>query len=94
MKDGDGVTQATISEAAEIHPMQISNMIKALEGKGLVHSGSDPADARVAVISLTDDGTQRLRAAMPVAIDVQTAMFGDDGKMVAVIRQLEAGFKD
>jgi DNA-binding MarR family transcriptional regulator len=93
-RDGDEITQSAIAMAAEIHPMQISQMLKALEGKGLLRKGQNPKDARVAIISLTREGTERLREAMPVAIEVQTAMFGNDGKALALIRKVEMRIKD
>ncbi|MCA2226690.1 MULTISPECIES: MarR family winged helix-turn-helix transcriptional regulator [Nonomuraea] len=54
-----------MTELAEEHAVQLPTMsvqINRLEEAGLVARGSDPADARVRAVELTDEGRVRLRA--------------------------------
>ncbi|MEU7836215.1 MULTISPECIES: MarR family transcriptional regulator [unclassified Nonomuraea] len=54
-----------MTELAEEHAVQLPTMsvqINRLEEAGLVARGTDPADARVRTVELTDEGRVRLRA--------------------------------
>ncbi|MCG5218797.1 MarR family transcriptional regulator [Streptosporangium soli] len=54
-----------MTELAEEHGVQLPTMtvqINRLEDPGLVARGSDPADARVRTVELTDEGRARLEA--------------------------------
>ncbi|NUR83047.1 MAG: MarR family transcriptional regulator [Nonomuraea sp.] len=54
-----------MTELAEEHAVQLPTMtvqINRLEDAGLVARGSDPADARVRTVELTDEGRARLLA--------------------------------
>lgn len=54
-----------MTELAEEHAVQLPTMtvqINRLEDAGLVARGSDPADARVRTVELTDEGRRRLLA--------------------------------
>ncbi|QWT22328.1 MarR family transcriptional regulator [Bacillus sp. NP157] len=72
-------TQTAVAQAAEIHPMQVSLMLKALEAKGMIVRERSTSDVRAKVIRMTSAGVAALRRAMPLAIKVQVDMFGDEG---------------
>ncbi|WP_051580908.1 MarR family winged helix-turn-helix transcriptional regulator [Pseudonocardia acaciae] len=73
-------TQARLARSADIHPMQVSHMLKALEGKGMVARPRGTSDVRTKHIELTRAGVAALRRAMPVVIDVQRRVFGEAGR--------------
>jgi DNA-binding MarR family transcriptional regulator len=88
-KDGKPTSQSAIAQAAEIQPMQISHMVKTLKSKGLLQKGRDPKDARAAAVSVTAQGVSRLVEAMPAAIEVQRRMFGEDARLLEILRGIE-----
>ncbi|GAB3679053.1 MarR family transcriptional regulator [Salinisphaera aquimarina] len=79
-RDGGAPTQTQVALAGNIHAMQVSNVIKALETKRFVARTPNPADSRAKCLHVTDAGLQALRSALPIAIEVQKQMFGADGQ--------------
>jgi DNA-binding MarR family transcriptional regulator len=77
---GDEVTQAQLTRFGDIHPMQVSLMLKALEGKELVTRPRSPDDVRAKRVVVTPMGLTALRAALPLAIEVQKRLFGKEGR--------------
>lgn len=88
-KDGTPTTQSAIAQAAEIQPMQVSHMVKTLEGKGLIVRTRDASDGRALSVTLSHAGVEKLREAMPAAVQVQQAMFGSDCDVLASLRRVE-----
>lgn len=78
-RSGEPVPQAQLAEFSDIHPMQLSLMLKALEGKGLITRMQDSRDARAKNVEMTDAGVDALRHALPLVIAVQERMFGAEG---------------
>ena len=78
-RDGEAVTQAALARFGDIHPMQISHMLKTLESKGMIGRQRSASDARAKHIVITPHGLQALRRSLPVVIAVQRRMFGDEG---------------
>lgn len=78
-RSGEPVTQAALARHGDIHRMQVSQMLKALEGKGLVARARGVTDVRTKHVEVTDAGVAVLRDAMPLAITVQRDLFGDSG---------------
>ncbi len=74
------VTQSELARYGSIHPMQISHMLKTLEGKGFVSRTRSSNDARSKNIEITEAGLSVLRKALPVVIQAQRNIFGDEGK--------------
>ena len=74
------VTQVALARFSDIHPMQVSQMLKALEGKGLVARPRSETDTRARRIEVTEAGVAALRRSMPLAIAVQALLFGEAGK--------------
>jgi DNA-binding MarR family transcriptional regulator len=78
-QSGDPVSQAKLSRAAEVEPMQISKMMNTLEAKGyIVRDGGKP-HPRAKSASITAAGLDVLRRGMPLAITIQESMFGKSG---------------
>jgi DNA-binding MarR family transcriptional regulator len=92
-QSGEPTTQAAVASAAEMHPMQVSLMLKALEQKGMISRTRSQTDVRAKVIALTRLGLRSLGQAMPLAIGVQVAMFGAEGgvggELLRMLRRVE-----
>ena len=58
---GGPATSAGLARLEQISPQSMGATLGALEARGLVERGSDPADGRRAVLSLTEAGRQALR---------------------------------
>ena len=70
-------SQADISRHGDIQPMQVSLMLRALEGRRMItrtRSGSHPTAKRVQITAV---GINSLRKAMPIAVEIQRKMFGE-----------------
>jgi DNA-binding MarR family transcriptional regulator len=80
-RSGEPVSQAELSRQADIHPMQVSLMLKALEAKGMVGRARSPSDTRAKRIAITAAGLEALRGAMPCVIEVQRRIFGNEGAL-------------
>jgi DNA-binding MarR family transcriptional regulator len=78
-RSGDEVNQAELARFGGIHPMQISHMLKTLENKGLVSRKRSSSDARAKQIEITQSGLHSLRQALPLVIEVQGRLFGEQG---------------
>lgn len=78
-RSGEPVTQVTLARFGDIHPMQVSQVLKALAAKGMVARPRSSADTRAKRIEVTETGVAALRHAMPLAIAVQGRLFGKAG---------------
>ena len=78
-RSGDFVTQAELAREADIHPMQISLMLKALESKGMVARRPSTTDTRTRLVGITPAGIKALRTALPIIVELQQQMFGNAG---------------
>ncbi|BAU88766.1 predicted protein [Methylorubrum populi] len=79
-RSGEAVTQTDLARFGDIHPMQVSLLLKALEAKGMVRRSRHASDTRAKLIEVTDAGVAALRKAMPLAIEVQHRLFGREGQ--------------
>src|SRR5215469_16596599 len=52
-----------VSDVLQVTPRTVTDMIDGLEGRGLVARHPHPADRRVTLLHLTDDGQRQLTAA-------------------------------
>ncbi len=78
-RSGEPVTQITLARFGDIHPMQVSQVLKALGAKGMVARPRSTIDTRAKRIEVTEAGVAALKRAMPLAIAVQERLFGKDG---------------
>lgn len=79
-RSGAIATQADLARSGDIHPMQVSHMLKTLEAKVLVKRTSSRTNAVAKQAGITPEGLSVLRRAMPLVIDVQERLFGDEGR--------------
>lgn len=79
-KQGGIPTQAELARAGDISVMQVSNVLKALERKTLISRSIAEGNMTAKSVTLTAEGLARLRAAFPIAIEVQHRLFGDAGR--------------
>ncbi len=79
-RTGESVNQAQLAQFGGIHPMQLSQMLKVLENKGLISRERSLSDARAKEIAITRSGLKTLGKALPEAIDVQARLFGEEGR--------------
>lgn len=80
-RSGEAVTQSELARAGDIHPMQVSLMLKALESKGMVARARSPSDVRIKHVQVTAAGLAVLREALPVMMEVQGRLFGEEGRV-------------
>ena len=87
-------TQAEIARGAEMHPMQVSLMLKPLEAKGMLRRHASTRRANAKEVRLTQIGMDALRTALPLVIAVQRHMFGHEsaggGRLLGLLLHVEA----
>ena len=92
-RSGNAVTQRELARFGDIHPMQVSLMLKALEGKAMVTRLRSRSDVRAKYVELTRAGMETLYRALPIVINVQQRLFGDQGRpggaLLALLQQME-----
>ena len=101
-QDGDAVTLTALVRHSEIHKVQLSQMLKALEQKGMVSRATSKTDVRAKDITVTEAGLTSMRRALPVAIEVQKRLFGEAGMpggsllktFHSVLRRMEHQFSE
>lgn len=92
---GEPATQAELARFGGIHPMQVSNVLKALEQKRLIHRIPAPANALAKCVEITVAGLSSLKQALPIVIDVQKRLFGGEGRpggsLLTALLQIDRG---
>lgn len=79
-RSGDAVTQTELARFGNIHPMQVSHMLKTLESKRLVARARSRSDVRAKRVAVTAAGVKVLYRALPSVIEVQRRFFGEEGR--------------
>lgn len=79
-RTGDTATQSELAKFGDIHPMQVSKVLQALEQKRMVRRTPAPGNALAKRVAITAGGLTVLRDAIPRVIEVQTRLFGDAGR--------------
>ena len=92
-RSGEPVNQVELARFGGIHPMQVSHMLKALESKEFIARQRSSSDTRAKHISVTRSGLNALRKAFPLAIEVQSRLFGKEGRpgggLLAVLLEID-----
>ena len=74
--------------------MQLSQMLTTLEKKGFISRKRSRTDTRTKEVALTPAGLAVVRKSFPLAIEVQTRLFGAEGKpggkLLKNLRDLDA----
>ncbi|MGW5309557.1 MarR family winged helix-turn-helix transcriptional regulator [Nocardia thailandica] len=75
-----------LGERVVLSRTRVSRLVTELESHGLVRRDSNPADGRSAVVGITDEGRDRLRAAAPHYLAaVERRFAGLDDETVAAL---------
>jgi len=74
-QSGDYVNQAMLARHAHTDVMMTSQVLRALEQKGLITRAVHPSDTRAKVITLTEDGRVLAQQAMKVVESVDARFF-------------------
>ena len=92
-KTGEEVTQAKLSQFGDMHPMQLSLMLKALEKKMLIERSTSREDVRAKHATITSAGLAVLGTALPIVVDVQRQVFGEEGvpggKLLSMLSEID-----
>jgi DNA-binding MarR family transcriptional regulator len=92
---GDGVvTQKALADHAALDPMMTSQVLRTLEGNGLVERRDHPADKRAKALSVTDEGRALANRAVKAVEACDAAFFaplGDTGALVRALAALRQG---
>lgn len=95
-RQGDTVTQPSLTRYSRIHPMQLSSVLKAVEAKHLVVRDRNPADSRAKRITLTPAAIDLLSVALPRVTALQAQFFGGDAAfgadLLARLRHVVTGW--
>ena len=73
------VTQIELARSAGIHPMQVSQTLKALESKKMISRHHAESDTRSKRVEVTGAGFKALQKAFPKVVAVQRVLFGKAG---------------
>ena len=68
------MSQRQLAEKIRVTPATISGMLKRMERMGLIQRVTDPEDARVTLVSLTDWGYDKSRQAIRIFEEVDEKM--------------------
>ena len=79
-RSGEPVSQVALARFGDVHPMQVSQVLKALDDKGMVARPRSETDMRARHIVVTEAGVAALRQSMPLVIAEQARLFGESGK--------------
>ena len=79
-RTGETATQSELAALGDIHPMQVSNVVKALERSGFVTRTRSARNALAKRVAITAKGLEALRAALPLGIAIQARLFGKEGR--------------
>lgn len=82
---GGGPSQVELARHAATDVKMTSQVVRALESKGLLTRGSDPADARVRRLRPTDAGAALARRAVVVVEQVDQDFFGENAGAAATL---------
>ena len=82
------VTQSEVCRAGSLDPNMASDVVRSLEGRGLILRKDHPNDRRAHRLELTDEGERVYHEGRAVVIPVKNEFFaplGDDGKRLAAM---------
>ena len=79
-RTGHTANQSELARFGDIHPMQVSNVLKVLEQKGMIERTPSPGNALAKQVAITLVGIAAVRSALPPVIEVQERLFGEEGR--------------
>jgi DNA-binding MarR family transcriptional regulator len=87
---GEPPSQATLARWTQIHPMQVSQVVKLLLAKRLLIRERMPNDGRAHRLALSAEGIERLSIAVPVVHQAHHLFFDAKGGTEAALKKLLA----
>ncbi len=81
-RQGELPTQQQIADMSGADRMMASKVIRALEERGLLLRHTDPGNARILRVEVTDAGKALARKAIRVAVDTDEQLFGTAGEQL------------
>ncbi len=87
-------SQVVLAQAAGTDTMMTSQVLRALEQRGLIVRGVDPTDRRARRIVLTAAGTDVVAVATPLVDALEERHFGPDGDGTADLRRVLETLRD
>ncbi len=85
--NGEIVTQIELARQAKTDAMMTSQVVRALEKRGLVQRTEHPFDSRAKCLRLTSAGRKRVVRAMPLVEGVDAEFFATLGSRLAPFRK-------
>lgn len=85
---GEPVTQALVAAHARVDAVMTSEVLRTLEGKGLVRRLPHPTDARARRIALTAAGRRTSRRAVALVEAADAVFFGERGPELRALARL------
>lgn len=65
-----------MGERLQLHPTSVTNIVDRLEADALVRRSPHPTDGRTTLVSITDEGRDKLRVATRAVLDVDFGLVG------------------
>ena len=91
-EEGDSpLTQKVLAEHARLDAVTTSEVLRTLEGKGLVERRPHPEDARARAVAVTKAGKALARKAIPAVEEADAAYFREHADQVAALAALVRG---
>jgi len=90
-RDGSPPSQRELADQAGTDPMMTSQVIRALEAKGLVRRTPDPTDARIRRLTVTTEGARLAQTAIEIVETADAAFFApiaDRPTLIATLQRL------
>jgi DNA-binding MarR family transcriptional regulator len=85
---GETPTQRRLAEHAATDPMMTSQVLRILEGRGLVTREVDPEDSRALRLAVTESGIRLAQEAIRVVEATDAEFFAEAGERKPVVRLL------
>lgn len=86
------VNQARLAQFCKTDPMMTSQVVRTLEGQGLLERTRHPTDGRARHLQLTAAGARTLNQAMPLVLETDAAFFqslaDDQPALIDALRRL------
>lgn len=85
MQREQDVTQVRLARHAKLDVMMTSQVLRALQARGLLERREHPTDTRAKVLGLTEAGIAKAMAAIPVVEQVDAQFFNIVGEQKALL---------
>ncbi|MDQ3827070.1 MAG: MarR family transcriptional regulator, partial [Actinomycetota bacterium] len=77
-----------MGERLQLHPTSVTNIVDRLQADGLVERSGHPTDRRTTLVTITEAGRQRQKAATVALTDIDFGFVGLDGTQTTQLTAL------